>query len=149
MSPRPSAELDRVWQALVSLVMETRGDWRRNVSNATGLPFSRIRALRRIAARPLTLGELADAMGCDAPAATVAVNDLEARGLVERRADEHDRRVKIVSLTAEGKRAMSAVRQVTDAAPAALSELPAGDLADLVRILKPLAHGKTKVPAHD
>ncbi len=118
--------------------MDTRGDWRRNVSEATGLPFSRVRALRRIAKGPMTLRTLAEAMGCDAPAATVAVNDLEARGLVERRADAEDRRVKIVTLTPEGKRAIKAIRQVTDRAPEALAALPGHEIAELVRILEPI-----------
>ncbi len=142
MSARSSAELDRVWQALVSLVMDTRGDWRRSASEVTGLPFSRIRALRRVARGPMTLRDLAYAMGCDAPAATVAVNDLEERGLVERRADAEDRRVKIVSLTDEGRRIVNALRQVPDHAPPPLSELPPADLVELVRILKPLAREK-------
>jgi DNA-binding MarR family transcriptional regulator len=142
MSRSAGREIDRVWQALVALVMETRGDWRRKVSEATGLPFSRVRALHRIARGPITLRELAYAMGCDAPAATVAVNDLEERGLVERRADAEDRRVKIVSLTAEGKRAMSAMRQLSDRAPVAITGLPQGDLVELARILGPLVGGK-------
>jgi DNA-binding MarR family transcriptional regulator len=141
VSRRSGAEVDAVWQALVALVMDTRGDWRRGVSEATGLPFSRVRALRRIAKSPMTLRELADAMGCDAPAATVAVNDLEQRGLVERRADAEDRRVKIVSVTAEGKRAMTAVRQVPDRAPEAITGLPPRDVTELVRILGPLVRG--------
>jgi len=66
------------------------------------------------------------------------VNDLEERGLVERRAHPEDRRVKIVSLTEEGKRVMGALRQVKDPPPALLAELPPLDVADLVRILKPL-----------
>ena len=37
----------------------------------------------------------------DAPAATVAVNDLEARGLVIREIDPSNRRSKLVSLTAD------------------------------------------------
>jgi DNA-binding MarR family transcriptional regulator len=138
MSGRSSAGLDAAWQTLVALVMETRGDWRRKVSAATGLPFSRIRALHRIADGPLTLAVLADAMGVDAPAATVAVNDLETRGLVERRPHPEDRRVKFVLLTAAGERAMNALREVPDPPPAELASLPAAEIAALVRILKPL-----------
>jgi DNA-binding MarR family transcriptional regulator len=140
---RTGAKLDRIWRVLVALVIDSRGDWRRKVSLATGLPFSRVRALRRIANGPMTLGALAEAMGCDAPAATVAVNELEERGLVQRRADAEDRRVKIVSLTAEGKRTMRAVRQVTDRAPAALAALPSGDVAELVRIFEPLVRARS------
>jgi DNA-binding MarR family transcriptional regulator len=145
MSPKPNAksvELDRTWQALVSLVMDTRGDWRRNVVEATELPFSRVRALKRIAKAPISLGDLAEAMTCDRPAATVAVNDLVERGLVERRVDESDARLKIVSITKEGKRVMNAAWAVDDRAPDALTDLPAKDLAELVRILKPLVRAK-------
>ena len=142
MSVKSSAEIERTWQALVSLVMDTRGDWRRKVGEATGLPFSRIRALKRIAKGPISLGDLAEAMSCDRPAATVAVNDLVERGLAERRVDESDARLKIVSVTKEGKRVMTAVHAVSDPAPNVLVDLPAKDLADLVRILKPLVNVK-------
>jgi DNA-binding MarR family transcriptional regulator len=122
--------------------MDTRDDWRRNVGEATGLPFSRVRALKRIADGPMTLRALAEAMSCDAPAATVAVNDLEERGYVTRHADADDRRVKIVTLTLKGKQAMKAVRQVTDRAPEALAALPARDIAELTRILAPLTRSR-------
>ena len=138
MNARSAAGLDSVWRTLVALVMDSRGEWRRNSAEATGLPFSRIRALHRIADGPLTLTELADAMTCDAPAATVAVNDLEKRGLVERQSHPADRRVKLVSLTPAGRRAMNALLEVPDPVPQALTDLPAGDIAELVRILKPL-----------
>ena len=36
---------DRTWQQLVALVMDSRWDWRRKMSDAAGLPFSRVRAL--------------------------------------------------------------------------------------------------------
>jgi len=142
MTSRPSADIDQIWQALVALVMDTRGDWRRNASAATGLPFSRVRALRRVAKGPMTLRELAEAMSCDAPAATVAVNDLEERGLVVRTADAGDRRVKIVTLTAEGKRAMKALQRVTERTPEVLAALPARDVAELRRIFEPLTRVK-------
>jgi DNA-binding MarR family transcriptional regulator len=132
-------EVDRVWHAIVGLVMDSRGDWRRKVSLATGLPFSRVRALRRLDARPLTLHELADAMGSDAPAATVAVNDLEKRGLVERRPHAEDRRAKIVSLTPAGRRLLGTIRRLTDSAPDAFALLTAKDIAELTRIFQTLA----------
>lgn len=90
---------DEVWASLTALVMDSRGDWRRDVMNEVGLPFSRVRVLRRLADGPLTMKDLAVACMTDAPAATVAVNDLERRGLAERRVDPENRRVKIVTLT--------------------------------------------------
>jgi DNA-binding MarR family transcriptional regulator len=121
---------------LVTLVMDSRGDWRRKVSEVTGLPFSRVRALKRLVGDPITLSELADLMSTDAPAATVVVNDLERRGLVERRPHPQNRRAKLVSLTPAGKRVVERLRSVSDHAPAALAELPAAELAELQRILR-------------
>jgi DNA-binding MarR family transcriptional regulator len=139
MKADKKAELDRVWQRLVGLVMDSRGDWKRNVAEATGLPFSRVRALRRLGDGPLTLVALAQSMGSDAPAATVAVNDLERRGLVERRPHPEDRRAKLVSLTAAGKRTLQAARRVRDDAPVALTALSSSDVEALARMLEKLA----------
>jgi DNA-binding MarR family transcriptional regulator len=99
--PRAS-ERDRAWQCLVALVMDGRWDWRRKMSEAAGLPFSRVRALDRLRRGPLTLRALAEVIGTDPPATTVLVNDLEARGLVVRETHPEDKRAKVVSLTARG-----------------------------------------------
>ncbi len=139
MSARGPSDADRVWHAMVSLVMDSRGDWRKKVSEASGLPFSRVRALRRLDGGPLSLRELAEALTTDAPAATVAVNDLEERGLVERRPHPTDGRTKLVSLTAAGRRVLAQVRAVSDEAPPGVAGLPARDLAELRRILASLA----------
>jgi DNA-binding MarR family transcriptional regulator len=118
-----------VWRQLVSLVMDTRSDWRRCVAEATGLPFSRIRALWRLTDRPLTLVELAEAMAVDAPAATVAVNDLERHGLVRRTPHPTNRRAKLVQLTDEGLRMVAVARSVVAHPPAAVAALSAEHLA--------------------
>jgi len=136
---RTGNDADHVWSMLVALVMESRGDWRRKVSEAGGFPFSRWRALKRLIDAPLTLSELADLMTTDAPAATVAVNDLERRGLVERYAHPDNRRAKLVSITPAGLRLMERLNNIADEAPAVLAELPAADLAELRRILKTIA----------
>ncbi len=137
---RSSAQRDaeRAWQILVSLVMDSRGDWRRKVTEATGLPFSRVRALKRLK-EPRTLGELALEMGTDAPAATVIVNDLEQRGLVERRPHTEDRRVKLVSLTAEGRKVIAVVHKIVDQPPPALMNLSEQELAQLRRIVEAMS----------
>src|SRR5690348_14790233 len=93
---------DAVWRALTALVYDNRDSWKRAVIERSGLPFSRIRVLRRLARRPMTVKELAHAATMDAPAATVAVNDLEDRGLVTREVDPANRRCKTVSITAAG-----------------------------------------------
>jgi DNA-binding MarR family transcriptional regulator len=130
-----SKTADRVWSSLVSLVMDTRGDWRRRVTEATGLPFGKFRALRRLRDSPLALHELAEAMGSDAPAATVAVNDLERRGLVLRQPHPTNRRVKLVTITAAGREVVARAMAVTEHAPAPFAELPPAELAALARAL--------------
>jgi DNA-binding MarR family transcriptional regulator len=130
-----SKTADRVWNALVARVMDTRDDWRRRVSEATGLPFGRVRALRRLSDGPLALHELAEAMSTDAPAATVAVNALEKRGLVLRQPHPTNRRVKLVSLTAAGRAVVARERAVVEHAPAAFADLSATDLALLARVI--------------
>jgi len=137
------SDADLVWQTLVAWVMDSRGNWRRKVTDATGLPFSRLRALKRLGAGPMTLKDLADAMSTDAPAATVAINDLENRGLVERRPHPDNRRAKLVSITAAGRRVIAATHRVADVTPAGLQRLSATDIKVLQRILgKVAAHGE-------
>lgn len=134
MSANPVA--DEVWQRMAALVNENRGDWKRAVIDRSGLPFSRIRVLRRLADAPMTVKELAEATTMDAPAATVAVNDLEDRGLVLRRTNPANRRCKVVSLTDEGQAVAAAVAAVRDPAPAAIAGLAEADLLALQEILR-------------
>jgi DNA-binding MarR family transcriptional regulator len=132
-------DLDHLWHLLVALVMDTRGDWRKKISEASGLPFSRMRALRRLGAGPLTMTELRETMDCDAPTATVIVNGLEELGLVERTTQPDDRRCKKVALTAAGRERIKQAREVKDIAPAALAALSEEDRGHLGRILATLA----------
>ena len=121
------SEADHIWQMMVDLVWETRGEWRRKVSDATGLPFSRARLLWRLLDEPKTLKQLADMTSSDAPATTVAVNDLEDRGLVERNPHPDNRRAKLVSLTPAGRKLVDLVqRTVHDDAPSRSEERRVG-----------------------
>lgn len=134
MSDRPLA--DEVWRAMASLVLDNRDGWRRAVVEQTGLPFSRVRILRRLARQSLTMKGIAEATALDAPATTVAVSDLEKRGLVVRRVDPDNRRCKRVSLTEEGQRLMAAIAELDDPAPAGLVGLDEADLSSLREILQ-------------
>lgn len=52
---------------------------------------------------PRTMGQIAEALGCDKSNVTGLISRLEARGLVARTTDEHDRRIKWLTLTEDGK----------------------------------------------
>src|SRR4051794_15053764 len=60
--------------------------------------------------RPLPMRELAALLGCDASNVTGIVDRLEAQGLARREADPHDRRVKRVIATSEGRETVRRVR---------------------------------------
>ncbi|UXA17327.1 MarR family winged helix-turn-helix transcriptional regulator [Mycobacterium sp. SMC-4] len=133
MSGKPLA--DEVWRDLAAFVHNHRDGWKRAVIERAGLPFSRIRILMRLRASSMTVKELAAAAAIDAPAATVAVNDLQDRGLVVREVDPDNRRCKKVSLTASGRAVLDAVDAVHDPAPAVVSHLATDELRTLRRIL--------------
>jgi DNA-binding MarR family transcriptional regulator len=82
----------------------------------------------------MTLRQLADANGVDAPYATLIVDKLEAHGLVERRPHPDDRRRKLVTLTAAGHDALATVDAILLRPPPAVGELAADDLERLTAI---------------
>jgi len=133
MSHDPLA--DQVWRVMSAVVLDNKDGWRRAVVERTGLPFSRIRILKRLARQPMTVKQVAEAATIDAPAATVAINDLEARGLVIRETDPQNRRRKLVSLTDAGRAVITVLDATEDPAPGPLAALDAKDLQTLKSIL--------------
>ena len=127
------AQETAVWQELHELVMN-RNDRRREVADALGISFWRVKVLRRIAARPSTMRELAASMSTDAPHMTVLVDELERLGLVRREPHPDDRRAKIATPTEEGQKAARRADAILKRPPPALRALSDEDLAALVRI---------------
>jgi DNA-binding MarR family transcriptional regulator len=122
-----------VWLLMSDLVLDN--ERRREVSDTLGISFGRARTVRRLARRPMSMRELADALGIDPPNATVVVDDLEARGLVRRRPHPTDRRAKLVEATRKGKEMARRADAILATPPRALSALGPDDLAALRRIL--------------
>jgi DNA-binding MarR family transcriptional regulator len=131
-APRDRAARE-AWQAMGELVLDNQR--RREVSDQVGLSFGKTRALRRIARRPMPMGELAALLGVDPPNLTAVIDDLEHTGLVERQAHPTDRRVKLVAATAAGAALARQAQDILERPPAGLLELPADDLQTLGRIL--------------
>ncbi|MEU8545610.1 MarR family winged helix-turn-helix transcriptional regulator [Streptomyces roseoverticillatus] len=129
---------ERTWGQLREIVLGGN-ERRKEVVDALGMSFFRIKALRRIARGPLTLRELAEQLLTDRPYATLVVDDLAGRGLVERTANPADRRSKIVSATPAGKELAARAERILGTPPPALLALPAEDLAELERITSRLA----------
>ncbi|BBX00547.1 MarR family transcriptional regulator [Mycolicibacterium moriokaense] len=136
MSSNPLA--DEVWRAMAAVVMDNRDSWKRAVVEQSGLPFSRIRILKRLSRQSMSVKELAHAATIDAPAATVAVNDLENRGLVVREIDPTNRRYKIVSLTEQGRAVVRKIEEIDDPAPDVFAALGDAELKQLQETLRKL-----------
>ena len=125
------------WLLMSDLVLDNQR--RREVADALGMSFGRSRALRRLARRPMSMRELADALGIDPPNATVVVDDLEAQGLVRRGAHPTDRRAKVVEATRKGKDMARRADAILSTPPAGLDALSEEDLEALRRILESVA----------
>lgn len=125
----------RAWRNL-STLMHERSDRRAEVTEALGMSFFRVKALRRLAAapEPLTLRGLADRLLSDRPYVTLVVDDLVERGLVERAANPADRRSKLVTVTDAGRAVAAEAERILSTPPAALYELPPEELAVLDRV---------------
>jgi DNA-binding MarR family transcriptional regulator len=121
------------WRAMSALVLDNQR--RREVGDAVGLPFSRVRALWRVAASPRTPGELAALLNVDPANCTPIVDDLEQRGLVAREPHPSDRRSKLVVITAAGARTARKAQRLWDRPPAALGELSRDELETLAELL--------------
>jgi DNA-binding MarR family transcriptional regulator len=130
MAEDPARE---VWMLMSDLVLDN--ERRREVADALGISFGRARTVRRVARHPMSMGELATALGIDPPNATVVVDDLEAMGLVRRRPHPTDRRAKVVEATRKGKELARRAEAILATPPPALSGLSAEDLDALRRIL--------------
>jgi DNA-binding MarR family transcriptional regulator len=122
-----------VWLLMSDLVLDN--ERRREVSEALGISFGRTRAIRRLARQPMSMGELAGALGIDPPNATVVVADLESLGLVRRRPHPTDGRAKVVEATRKGKEMARRADAILATPPPALSALSTADLETLRRIL--------------
>ncbi|MDX3095724.1 MarR family transcriptional regulator [Streptomyces sp. ME01-24h] len=127
----------RVWRDLRTLVLE-RNERRREVAEALGMSFFRAKALRRIAAAPVTPGDLAADLMTDRPYVTLVVDDLARRGLVERTPHPRDRRSKLLSVTPAGAAAAREADRILNAPPPGLAELDPADLAALDRVVTEL-----------
>jgi DNA-binding MarR family transcriptional regulator len=85
-----------------------------------------------------SMRSLADEWGCDASNATWIVDRLERAKLAERRTVPHDRRVKLVVLTAKGTRTKAELMDEFHAPPPELLALDRTDLEQLLRVLEKL-----------
>jgi len=116
------------WRPLVEFFFKT-AKHRSRVLGRYGLTPGDARALASLEpgeGRPM--GALAEEWSCDASNATWMVDRLEERGLAERRSSPKDRRVKLVVLTALGRKTRAAIMEGMYQPPPELLRLDRADL---------------------
>ena len=109
-----------------------------------GLGLSQLKTLDAIDAAETepTLGELAARLGLSLPGMSRNIDGLLRRGYVERREDEHDRRMKRLRLTQAGRDALDQINASRlEGLEAFISTLPADQRESLAAALSPVAQG--------
>lgn len=85
---------------------------------------------------PTPMGRIADVLSCDGSTVTWIVDRLEEKGLVERRSDPADRRIRLVALTDEGRRVRDEIRARFAVPPPGIAALPVAEQRALRDILR-------------
>ncbi|MEU8275537.1 MarR family winged helix-turn-helix transcriptional regulator [Microbispora bryophytorum] len=106
-----------------------------------GLSMWAYAVLLRLDERPVrTQAALAESIGADKTRIISVLDDLQRRGLIERSPDPADRRVRLLSITPEGRRlrdaAQAGIRRMEERL---LSRLPDDDKEAFVRVLRVLS----------
>ena len=105
-----------------------------------GLTFVQWATLMRLRDEPtLTAGEICRDLHHDSGAFTRVLDHLEERDLVRRERSENDRRVVLLQLTADGRRAVQTMLPVVvERLNYALQDLSAAEVATLAKLLRRL-----------
>ncbi|MFL6113865.1 MAG: MarR family winged helix-turn-helix transcriptional regulator [Catenulispora sp.] len=138
MTQSYSADAYRAHAAMQKLVLNQR-DARTAVTEATGVSFTRTRALRRLVHGPLRMSELAARLGWDKPYTTIVIDDLEQRGLVTRNVAPDDRRAKVVELTEQGQAVAHTALQILAEPAPGLARLNDEELSIVAELLEKAA----------
>jgi DNA-binding MarR family transcriptional regulator len=99
---------------VVELIGEVVARFHEDYEEAAGghaLTGAQARLLSLLSREPLPMRKLAQKLKCEPSNVTGIVDRLESRGLVERRPDPADRRVKLAAATDEGRRIARGLRE--------------------------------------
>lgn len=103
-----------------------------------GMTLPRTRALFAISRRDgLNQRELAGELELETPTVVRLLNSMEAQNMIERRADEADRRAKLVYLTESGKLLADDIESMAaDLRQQVLGDIPEADLEVTLRVVR-------------
>lgn len=130
------------WKLMVGLVYPPR--WLA-IARKLGLTPPGLGALRLLD-EPRTMGEIATFLHCDPSNVTGIVDNLEEKGLAERRPSPQDRRVKLIELTATGRRLRGRLIREIEKPPEWMEALSAADQRTLRDLLQRAAETTSGPP---
>jgi DNA-binding MarR family transcriptional regulator len=139
MAAPQSTRPDELTVEVVELIGEVVGRYHADYEDAAAghtLTGAQAKLLSLLALDPLPMRKLAQKLKCEPSNVTGIVDRLESRGLVERRPDPADRRVKMAVATDEGLRVVRELREDLRFARAPLAGLSDEErrcLRDLLR----------------
>lgn len=105
------------------------------IARELGLRPASFGALRMLD-RPRTMSEIATVLHCDNSNVTGIVDGLEEKGLATRRPSAADRRVKLIELTAEGRKVRARLTRAVAKPPAWVERLSEADRRALRGLLQ-------------
>lgn len=123
---RPDALTLEVVDLIGSVVARYHEEYEEAAAGHT-LTGAQARLLSLLSLEPLPMRKLAQRLKCEPSNVTGIVDRLESRGLVERRPDPTDRRVKLAAATAEGRRVARSLRDSLRFAREPLAGLSEGE----------------------
>ncbi|RSS68676.1 MarR family winged helix-turn-helix transcriptional regulator [Streptomyces sp. WAC06614] len=135
----PSRRTDPLTAEVVELIGDVVARYHQEYEQAAAshqLTGAQARVLGLLAGEATPMRRIAQKLKCEPSNITGIVDRLEGRGLVERRPDPADRRVKLAAATDEGRQTADRLRESLDFAReplAALSEDERTVLRDLLR----------------
>jgi DNA-binding MarR family transcriptional regulator len=131
---------DQAWALLLQIGFELVSAHFAAAVAELDLSPSHARALHELdLERAISMRELAERLKSDPSNVTGLIDRLEARGLVERRPDPADRRIKGLALTSAGARLRERLFARLYSAPPSVAALSQGDLVGLREALQRVA----------
>ncbi|MFE5256051.1 MarR family winged helix-turn-helix transcriptional regulator [Streptomyces coelicoflavus] len=134
---RPDALTLEVVELIGEVVARFHADYEEAAAERA-LTGAQAKLLSLLSLEPLPMRKLAHKLKCEPSNVTGIVDRLEARGLVERRPDPGDRRVKVAAATEEGRRVARGLRESLRFAREPLAGLSEGErvaLRDALRLM--------------
>ncbi|MFE9094125.1 MarR family winged helix-turn-helix transcriptional regulator [Streptomyces sp. NPDC007264] len=113
MAPQRTSRIDPLTLEVVELIGTVVARYHEEYEEAAAehaLTGAQARLLSLLSLEPLPMRRLAQKLKCEPSNVTGIVDRLETRGLVERRPDPADRRVKLAAATEEGRRVARGLR---------------------------------------